>query len=244
VPLISFTSRIDAPLVNLIAFAFFKLTVWVRNIVKIIELNPSKTPKLPVMLPTDPQHQTSSPDPFSSYRRRQHNHLQNFINSTIEINNIPLRHLASQSTLTSSNGHQRPDAQSTYAKTTHFNPSSLTFDDQRVDPPRGFSITKSTKLWDPTLSTTTSVPILPQSRLNSLHSNANRLSRAESSFGGGGFEKIAGPSIDRTVGEEDESIYPNSLELGFLILGLCLSVFLISLDRTIITTVSNHQSVS
>lgn len=37
--------------------------------------------------------------------------------------------------------------------------------------------------------------------------------------------------------EGEEDIYPRRLALTLIIIGLCLSVFLISLDRTIITTV-------
>lgn len=39
-------------------------------------------------------------------------------------------------------------------------------------------------------------------------------------------------------GEEDEIVYPGPLKLFILVFGIALSVFLISLDRTIITTVS------
>jgi len=38
--------------------------------------------------------------------------------------------------------------------------------------------------------------------------------------------------------EEDENVFPGPLPLSILIIGIALSVFLISLDRTIITTVS------
>jgi len=40
--------------------------------------------------------------------------------------------------------------------------------------------------------------------------------------------------------ENEEPIYPGPWALTFLLIGLCLSIFLISLDRTIITTVSIH----
>ena len=36
--------------------------------------------------------------------------------------------------------------------------------------------------------------------------------------------------------KEDETIYPKSLALALIILGVCLSVFIISLDRSIVTT--------
>ena len=45
--------------------------------------------------------------------------------------------------------------------------------------------------------------------------------------------EAAGPS------EEDETEYPGPLALALIIVGICLSVFIISLDRNIITTVGN-----
>lgn len=50
--------------------------------------------------------------------------------------------------------------------------------------------------------------------------------RAEGGIGGG-----------RGAKEEEEDLYPRPLPRTLIIIGLCLSVFLISLDRTIITTV-------
>lgn len=41
------------------------------------------------------------------------------------------------------------------------------------------------------------------------------------------------------IDEDESNIYPRPLALSLIIIGLCLSVFLISLDRTIITTVRN-----
>jgi hypothetical protein len=50
--------------------------------------------------------------------------------------------------------------------------------------------------------------------------------RADGGIGGG-----------RETKEEEEDLYPKPLPRTLIIIGLCLSVFLISLDRTIITTV-------
>lgn len=47
---------------------------------------------------------------------------------------------------------------------------------------------------------------------------------------------------DGTGEEVDETKYPRSLALFILITGIALSVFLISLDRTIITTVSSSKT--
>lgn len=58
-----------------------------------------------------------------------------------------------------------------------------------------------------------------------------------------GDEKTRDLADENDVGltkeeDEDENIYPKPLGLFILITGIALSVFLISLDRTIITTVS------
>jgi hypothetical protein len=58
---------------------------------------------------------------------------------------------------------------------------------------------------------------------------------------GGGKEKETKKKIEERSRQEtgdEETVYPGLLALSLIITGLCLSVFLISLDRTIITTVS------
>lgn len=83
-------------------------------------------------------------------------------------------------------------------------------------------------------------------------------SRTESGFSAGGFSQAPlvpegksdeleseAPPLEKPVEEmivqeqdADGNIYPGTFGLTILVIGLCLSVFLISLDRTIITTVS------
>jgi hypothetical protein len=50
-------------------------------------------------------------------------------------------------------------------------------------------------------------------------------------------EKRSDGSLGQEEREEEEKVYPRPLATTLIIIGLCLSVFLISLDRTIITTV-------
>jgi hypothetical protein len=50
-------------------------------------------------------------------------------------------------------------------------------------------------------------------------------------------EKRSDGSLGQEEREEEEKVYPRPLASTLIIIGLCLSVFLISLDRTIITTV-------
>lgn len=65
-----------------------------------------------------------------------------------------------------------------------------------------------------------------------------RESRDQEAIGGldddDGFVK---PEMRPETGEEDETRYPGPLALFVLVVGIAFSVFLISLDRTIITTV-------
>lgn len=48
---------------------------------------------------------------------------------------------------------------------------------------------------------------------------------------------LIGDSTNIAQDEDDESQYPGPLALGILLISICLEVFLVSLDRTIITTV-------
>jgi hypothetical protein len=52
----------------------------------------------------------------------------------------------------------------------------------------------------------------------------------------------APPAAQENKTEEDDNVYPGPLGLSMLIIGIALSVFLISVDRTIITTVSTVPS--
>lgn len=150
--------------------------------------------------------------------------VKEFIDSALNTT-TPLRHLASQSSLGSSRSRNSSEVRSTKSRRSKkaFHPLSVTFEEQRHEAPRGFSITKNTKPWDPTL------PGVPEGEAGELQSTKDP--EAENS------SQPAGNQAD-----EDEPVnnYPSSLGLTVLIIGLCLSVFLISLDRTIITTVSRY----
>jgi hypothetical protein len=59
---------------------------------------------------------------------------------------------------------------------------------------------------------------------------------------GDGSTKALQEKTGLAEGDEDENNYPGPLALSILIIGIALSVFLISLDRTIITTVSHSTA--
>lgn len=123
------------------------------------------------------------------------------------------------------------------------------FEEQRHVGKPGLSITRSTKEWN---------PIVARPSVSSLPGHFRTESAAAQSFvtqSGVSTQIYSDTPLapddykqdtakpldaqDRTEEEEDddENVYPGPLPLAMLITGLCLSVFLISLDRTIITTV-------
>jgi hypothetical protein len=53
----------------------------------------------------------------------------------------------------------------------------------------------------------------------------------------------APPAAQESKAEEDDNVHPGPLGLSMLIIGIALSVFLISVDRTIITTVSAFKAM-
>ena len=56
----------------------------------------------------------------------------------------------------------------------------------------------------------------------------------QDSLGSSNFDLPAHPGVTL---EEPDTQYPSPLPLALIVLGICLSVFVISLDRTIVTTV-------
>ena len=56
----------------------------------------------------------------------------------------------------------------------------------------------------------------------------------QDSLGSSNFDLPAHPGV---ILEEPDTQYPSPLPLALIVLGICLSVFVISLDRTIVTTV-------
>lgn len=179
-------------------------------------------------------------------------HLQNFLNDAVEAANPPVRHLASHSTLGSLHSHGTSDVRSNRTRrsnTSSFRPLSTNFEEQRHIGKPGLSITRSTKEWDPI------VAHAPKSSVSSIQGHSKRLSAADQSFvtqSGVSAQVYSETPLDvedhrqesaerlesqEAKEEGDEIVYPGALPLAILIIGLCLSVFLISLDRTIITTV-------
>ena len=137
-----------------------------------------------------------------------------------------------------------------------FRPMSTNFEEQRHVGKPGLSITRSTKEWDPIVARSPTGP--PKSSLLSLQGHSKTFSTGDQSIttqsGVGTQIQSDAPlvsddsrpysagtieGINKVEEEKDENVYPGPLPLAFLIIGLCLSVFLISLDRTIITTVSS-----
>ena len=200
--------------------------------------------------PSEPQ------TPAISYSHTP-SHLQNFLSDAVEAANPPLRHLASHSTLGSLRSHGTSDVRSSRTRRSNissFGTLSTNFEEQRHVGKPGLSITRSTKEWDPI------VAHAPKSSISSFPGHSKRFSAADQSFVTQSAvstqvysETPLVPEDHRQVSEErlesqeqgkkageqedDENIYPGPLPLTILIIGLCLSVFLISLDRTIITTV-------
>lgn len=122
------------------------------------------------------------------------------------------------------------------------------------------SITSSTKPWSPETGGRESASLGVGSDQTTLFSDA-RSSLVSSGVNAGKYKEIeisqsgteGSGSEELSLGEcngsgnggegregreEEEIIYPGPLKLFILVVGIALSVFLISLDRTIITTVS------
>jgi len=221
----------------------------------------SPNPETP---PESPRHPPLTRQ--NTYRQRQ-----NFLLEALETT-TPLRHLASHSTLGSLHSQGsgkrslRPDSFRTKGSSAFSRPLSSTFEEQRHEAKRGFSITKNTREWHPQpppLPTTSPVPsnnkrLSSQSLADPWKPQSKRTeSRTESGLSSQNYpqsysdaplfhgtkedESEAAPSVvEKKEGaiNDDGNVYPSTLGLSILIVGLCLSVFLISIDRTIITTVS------
>jgi hypothetical protein len=137
-------------------------------------------------------------------------------------------------------------------------PLSTNFEEQRHIGKPGLSITRSTKEWNPIVAQGPKSTSVSSFRGHS--KSLSHLSAADQSFVTQSAvstqiysdsplitedhgEEATDPAdrlettVDDTPEETEENVYPEPLPLAILIIGLCLSVFLISLDRTIITTV-------
>ena len=194
---------------------------------------------------------------------RSPSQLHNFLQDAIEATSPPLRNLASHSTLGSLYSYGTSDVRSHRSKPSNgssFRTMSTNFEEQRHVGKPGVSITRSTKTWDPIIAQ------LPTSDSMSSFQGPSRrishLSGAEQSFvtqSGVSTQMYSSTPLvaeehrkdaaeifesggNGAMEEEDGNVYPGPLQLAVLIIGLCLSVFIISLDRTIITTVCLFQA--
>jgi hypothetical protein len=128
-----------------------------------------------------------------------------------------------------------------------FRPLSTTFEDQRHEGKRGLSITSKTKVWEPGHSQRDSLRSEITQQTGSATLRNSWGSRSVGSWSGKDKAQESANIIgengkneeqpQQANVEEDETVYPGPLPLSILVIGIALSVFLISLDRTIITTV-------
>ncbi|TVY16112.1 Efflux pump roqT [Lachnellula arida] len=183
-----------------------------------------------------PRHRSPSPTPY----------LQTLFQGAIEASNPHLRLLASHSSYNSQTSRHSSESRSERSPVPSFRPLSTTFKDQRHEGKRGLSITSKTKIFEPGLLGG------EESRGTTLRESwgSGSLPGAEKKLeaGNGGIPEenpTDPPSASLELATEEEStsgvkeediVYPKPLALSFLIIGIALSVFLISLDRTIITT--------
>ena len=162
-----------------------------------------------------------------------------FPQETIEASNSnpPLRHPTSHSSLNSNNGAEIRSSKT--EKTTNSRPLSTTFDDQRRGETRGLGNASSTKV---------SEPVLQRQSVMSVGTGTTlRDSRGSGSLLGPELEKKPEnevPNANVTENKEDEPVYPGPLALTLLVTGIALNLFLNSLDRTIITTVSTFHPIA
>jgi hypothetical protein len=186
--------------------------------------------------------------------------MSTLIQEAIAATNPSIRHLASHSSLGSQHSHtSSTNPRSPYNKA--FRPLSTTFEEQRHTgkPPLGLS--KNTRVYEPG----DGHGVYDSDELNLFDRSTRSFSSKEHeayTYGSSRADKAPSPkttsekaaSVSRRSSktfkesqhgnevydetEEDDSIYPSLLGLFILISGIALSVFLISLDRTIITTVS------
>lgn len=226
----------------------------------------SEPPSNPKLTTPPPPHTSSATDPKQPPSTHKTQHLQNFIQEAIEATNPSLRHLASHSSLNSqlSTRTQGSDLRRFASPRSQIRPLSTAFEEQRHPGKPALSITRNTRHYDPLAKETGSLASCKKDgKVASVHGSAvyasdettlvsdpRESSVVDYAAGSGEFRPYAvieapNTSQDEEVkselegGEEEETNYPGPLGLSVLITGIALSVFLISLDRTIITTVSS-----
>lgn len=166
-----------------------------------------------------------------------------------QVFNTPLRHLASHSSLNTissqgstfsrgqrSTGSNVRSYASQHAHKRQFRPMSTNYEEQRHEGNGNVRISKTTKIFEPqeiaegkdTNDNGCQVGEAKEKRRSSdTLTNSNNVK-----------SDLSDEEKATQKEEEDDNIYPGPLGLTFLSIGLMLCVFLIALDRTIITPVS------
>jgi hypothetical protein len=215
-------------------------------------------PPSPSTSPRNLNSKSPSPTPTSST-------LQTLFFDAVEAANPPLRQLASHSTLGSLPNTAVADLHSSRFPVSKV--SGATFDEQRHPGKAGAAINKTTRELETSAVGAGSSASPPDAAVKSGgpgylstesgSSSSQNCSPDEPLIGskkpgaagvvagrGQETEKEAENEAEGGIGpgvvEDEESIYPGRVALTLIIIGLCLSVFLISLDRTIITTVGTN----
>ncbi|CZT10055.1 related to major facilitator (MFS1) transporter [Rhynchosporium graminicola] len=194
-----------------------------------------------------------------------HPNLQNFINEAIVATNPAIRHLASQSSLESQPSGRRSrgsrgDSEARSAISKGIRRLSTNFEEQRHPGRSDLGFASTTKPYEPEKETSRmkTIPEWKGHRVNTSSGLGNeafgrddtalipevppsRQSYKSLVVRGDGEEPKTdeGDAVEAatlTGEKDDETKYPGPLGLFILITGIALSVFLISLDRTIITT--------
>jgi len=209
--------------------------------------------------PIEPSRHASAPGTHHAPPSAHTNsHIQTFIQEAIEATNPSLRHLASHSSLGSQTSHHSRSTSVTKSRA-RVRPRPLsTLAEQRHPGKPAVSITRSTKDWDPetiakgdgsTLFTSDDMTLFSDRRSSVVDTSLEGSRKYEEVDvpdvamrsvieSDGTSERVDAENLKAAPAGEDENHYPGLLGLGILITGIALSVFLISLDRTIITTVS------
>lgn len=187
---------------------------------------------------------SSKPPPAS----KNHPKLHNLLSDAVAATNPAIRHLASASSLGSQNG--RTSNLAPTHTVSGFRLLSTTFEEQRYDGKQNVKYASTTRVWDPIAAN----PERTGSGISGHQTFASSAERNSTIYGSGSenatlFSRPDSSPVDGCeMGGKDkeeetdanEVIYPEHLKLCILITGIALSVFLISLDRTIITTVSSR----
>lgn len=206
--------------------------------------------------------ETARPQTASSIYLR----CQQFLSEAVDTTNPSLRYIGSQSSLKSSRTPSDRNHESSFTSSRPLSVTFLTYEEQRYAGKNKANISHTTKNWNPfateavgknkdvermnirnsgtsateaTISTDTAsesgnTTLYERPESSALDREMRALTQDETTTAMGRSEG----SMESKEENEREVSYPEPLGLFILIMGIALSVFLISLDRTIITTVS------